>query len=185
MAYSKRKPVNNRKKMYFSIAGAMLVLLVGTFLFVRSRNHTSTVPSPATKTLADGSTVNLAPPTEEDKKAVDQHKEDLSNSSTPPASNTQNVTPIISSSGQFGDAIEVRGFVPGIFEDGGTCKANFTLNAASISKQSAAVKDATVTRCTNFSIPRSEFSAGTWTLTLEYASAAHQGSSETTKVEVK
>jgi hypothetical protein len=187
MAYQKRKPVKNLKKIYFSVAGIVLVVLLGTFLLVRSHHHPAATSSPTTKTLADGSTVNLAPPTDEDKQAVDQHKDDLGNQqNTPPTPSGQNVTPVITVSGQSSDGgpVEVRGFIPGIFEDGGTCTANFTLNAASVVKTSNAVKDATVTRCTNFSIARSEFSPGTWTLTLEYTSAAHQGSSETTKVEV-
>lgn len=132
--------------------------------------------------------IDLSPATPAEKQDSNEHKENTSqnNQPTPPPSSTSSVTPVIVDASQYSDKIEVRSYVPGVFENGGTCTVTLTKGSLQVTKQAAATEDATTTRCANVSIDRSEFSeAGQWTATVSYSSTAYQGSSKPTTVEVQ
>jgi hypothetical protein len=171
-------------KTKVALTGLILLAIVGGgFALTRLHHASANTNTPGLKD------VNLNPPTQQDKTAVDQHKEDLSNNSstTPTVSNgKQVVTPVIADASQYGDAVEVRSYVASIIENGGTCQITFVHGNTTVTKQVNGLKDATTTRCTNLSVSRSEFStAGNWSVTVTYNSTTATGSSETKIVSIQ
>lgn len=178
-----RKKLSSRFR-YLSI-GAIVVVVVATasgWLYLRSRpsKHSTSY------TL---STINYTPATPQEKADSNQHKDDIvknqdqaSNNASQPTAKP--VTPIIVDASQYGDVIEVRGFVPQITEANGTCTYTFT-GASTFTRQQAAVADATTTRCPAFDLPTSLFAPGTWSTTITYTSPTHTGTSDSRSFEVK
>lgn len=176
---------SNRRKWLLPLVVILIIagLASGIYYKQRTQNQTTSVESPNTST---GTTINLDPPTAQDKQAVDQHKDELSKQQTPTDSTGKKVvTPVIVDAGQYEQQIEVRSFVPEIYESTGSCTIIFTKDGSKIVKQVAATPDATTTRCSNLTVARSEFSAGTWTIVVSYSSPTAQGSSQTKTFEVK
>lgn len=147
---------------------------------------------PDTTQQDDG--INYGPPTAEELEDTDRHKEDLANlpDDTPPPSDEQKkVIPLISSAAYFddetGNRVEIRSFVPGIYEADGICKATLThATSVTMTREVKAVQDATTTRCSVVKIPQSEFSAvGEWTVTITYTSVQFLGTSEPKLVRVE
>jgi hypothetical protein len=164
------------------LAGLVLVL-VGGLIFNRWQDSKSS--SSQDTNQADDAEINLSPPTEEEIKAAQEHKDELvkqQNQQNQPTNGK--VTPIIIDAGYYDNQLEVRSFVPGIFEAGGTCTVTASKGNEKVSKQSAASQGATTTDCPVTNIPRSELSAGSWTVVVSYVSTTNQGSSETRIVEV-
>ena len=128
--------------------------------------------------------VNLNPPTEEEKQQAEDHKKDLSNppTSKPPTtpSGKTQVTPVITSATQN----EVRAFVQGVIEDGGTCSAILTKGPSSITKTSSGIANVSYTTCQPIDISGS-LTKGTWTLKVSYSSAKAEGSSASQTLEVQ
>lgn len=137
--------------------------------------------------------INYGPPSEEEKKETQSFKEDLGNQSdtpaiTPnPASNKKSVTPVISSWGQNRQTknVEIGGYVPGILENGGTCKLTLKNSGQEITESKVANPDAQSTSCGLITIVRSRLSAGTWTATLSYISSTSEGTSQPTLLGVE
>lgn len=142
-----------------------------------------------------GYEVNLSPPTEEEKKETQQKKQQVAedqakepdSSNTPPVSSDKATkTPFIVFVGQEGQTIELTGYVPGIFEEGGTCTATFMKASLRVTRQSKAFKDYNYTSCTPISIDRSAFQeAGDWQVTLSYESTSTTGVSKASTIVVK
>jgi cytoskeletal protein RodZ len=164
---------------------ALAVILVGggvAYITVKRHEAQQTPNSP----------INLKPATKQDKQRAEDNKsrivkEETSQNSQPQTTNTKkSVTPTITYAGQYGDSVEVGGYVSGIFEDGGTCTATFTQNGASITKTSSGVENANSVSCPAITAKAEEFSPrGTWKVTLSYSSATASGVSESRNIEVK
>lgn len=141
----------------------------------------------------DVETINYSPPTEEEKKQADKVKEDIvkdqeaiQSDNPDQNSDKKSVKPIITSAGQFDGQIEVRSFIPGIYESSGTCTVVFTQNNNKIERQVEGIQDATTTRCDTVTILREDFpSSGTWTVKVNYSSPSSQGESDVTSFEVQ
>jgi len=175
------RAITNKKILIPSII-AVVALAGGGVYYLKNR---ADEPKPT-------AFVNLDPPTEEEKQQAEDNKDRIvkeqeEQASQPPPSNggPKSVTPVITSAELYNGAIEVSGFVPGVFEDGGTCTATLTKGSSKITKQVQGVKNVSNTQCNGFSVPASELSAGTWSVTLAYSSATAQGSSAASTVEVK
>ncbi|OGL34605.1 hypothetical protein A3F65_00715 [Candidatus Saccharibacteria bacterium RIFCSPHIGHO2_12_FULL_47_16b] len=167
---------------------AVAVLIVGGFLFWLSNKGDDD------STTKPGTSVNLEPPTKEEKDQVQKYKEQLadrgsstSNTSQPStASGKKSVTPFISSWGQNqSNDVEVRGYVEGIYEDGGTCTAALTKDGQQVSQSRTSVANAQNTSCGLITVPRSKLSPSVWSITLSYSSGSYEGSSKTVTLEVK
>lgn len=179
----------NKKAIIIGLVALLLVAGV-TFILLKQRNNKSET-TPAIS--AQQETINLEPPTAEDKQSVDENKqriineqEKAANQPTPPAGSTKTVTPIIAFAEQSGSVVEVSSYVNGIFEDGGKCTARFIKNALSITKEVTATKEGRSVFCPLFSIPASEFAEkGMWSVTVSYSSPSASGSSEAKAVEVR
>jgi len=182
-----KKPVKRSKNPF--IAALVSVFLAAAIFADLWAHHNTPVqqvstPQSTSTSTTPTNTTNLNPPTAEDKQAVDEHKETISN---PPAStSTKTVTPIIVDANEYDGQVEIRSFVPGIFENGGTCTATLKMGSLTVTKSASANADATTTNCTKFVIPASEFSSkGTWSATISYNSANYQGTSAPSNVEIQ
>lgn len=189
MKYSKERSSINKKPQLIALAIVLVLAIGGLGLYLRNKSLSSTATAPQID-QAGAEKIDLNPPTEEEKRATEDHKDALvkqeqERNQSPPAEG-RTVTPVITNSGFYDDQVEVGAFVSGVYEDTGTCTAVFTKAGAKVTKQTKGIKDATTTRCANFIVPRSEFpSAGSWAVTVSYASPTAQGTSETKTVEVQ
>jgi hypothetical protein len=177
-----RKRILNLTRLL--VSGFVLLLFITSALYVLNTRRNSENEGTDTDS-SNSEDIDLSPGTVQDQQQVDQHKENLvkREAQDPPASDSgkKKVTPTIISA----SATSVKGFVPGIYESGGSCTAIFTKGSEQFSKQSAAVKGATTTDCTPISMTRGDFpSTGEWSLVLTYSSATAEGSSASQKVMV-
>ncbi|MEX2006644.1 MAG: hypothetical protein WD877_00485 [Candidatus Saccharimonadales bacterium] len=166
--------VRKLRKLYLNkrlalVVTAALLLLVGAFAFNQSKDKdvaTETAPEPY---------INLDPPTAEQKQATEEFKKSLAEDQprTPrtTSSGKTQVTPIITSvSGG-----EVRSYVQGVIEDGGTCTAIATKSGASlVSSSSIGFADATYTGCPPIKL---DLSGNGWSVTVSYSSPTSEGKS--------
>ena len=169
---SRKKPI-----ILLAIIG---VLLVGAVVAVWMAT---------TQNKGDGSGINYNPPTQEQKDAGQQTKEDNnkpqvgtdggSSPATPTGSDGKKaVTPTIVDAGSYDQNVEVRALVPGITESDGTCTAELTQGSLRVSKSSAATPSASSTQCAMITFSQAEFSSkGTWSLVVTYSSKESSGRS--------
>lgn len=162
----------------------VVVLIGASILYKRYSERTVT---PAESVQDSGPKINLDPPTEQEINETEAHKERLSNEAPRTTTDTNTygktkVTPIITSASQN----ELRSFISGIVEDGGTCIATFRQGSASFTKQSEGFGNVNTTICGVIQLDRSDFAAsGEWTVTLEYTSNNSAGISEQSKFGVQ
>lgn len=187
------KPVTNK---------ALIVVLVLVFIFLaitalELANVTNFTrgdnPAATTDQTEEQETINFDPPTDKEKEAGDEKKDEITKNqpdqepapSAPVEDNRKSVKPIITSAGHYEDQIEVRSFVPGIYENSGTCTVVFMQNNNRIERQVEGIQDATTTRCDTVTILREDFpSSGTWTVKVNYSSPSSQGESDVASFEV-
>lgn len=155
-------------------AAALLILLLAGFGIAKVLDDK---PTKETTTTPSGA---LMPATEAEKQESEARKDQIveeqkSQSST--QSGTKTVTVVITDASSSG----VRGYVQGVFEDGGTCTATATQGSQTLTKSSTGFENVSYTQCSpiNWSL-----SGGTWTVNLSYKSAAASGSASRT-VEVR
>lgn len=176
--------VNNKPTISkTSIVVALVVVLLaagGAFAYYHF-SDTSVAPQ-------NSSGIDLSPATEPEKQDSNERKEETAQQedTPPPAPGATSVTPIIVDASQYSDQIEVRSYVPAIYEDGGTCTVTFSKGSLTFTKQSAANKGATTTSCANVNVTRSEFAeAGQWTAVVSYSSPTALGNSQPKTFEVQ
>jgi hypothetical protein len=80
--------------------------------------------------------------------------------------------------------LEVAGFVSGVVEEDGTCRATARSEGRTATAKTVAIADATTTSCGTLVIPRAEVSRGTWDVVLSYESPTSNGQSSPTSVQV-
>lgn len=174
--YSNKK---TRKSLNTKLVLALLLLLlIGLFAYMyyndrKAKNQPITQSNPAGTEKFD-----LSPATAADKKAVDQRKEELANQSkentnTAPSSGTKKqVSPVITSASKT----EVRAFIPGIVEVGGTCTVYATQGSQTITASSAGFDNVSYTQCTPLKLG---LGGGAWTIFVTYSSTTSEGKSQT------
>ncbi len=173
-----------KKQIALGLAALLIFAGVATFISLRN-NDASRISTAPTATNEPGTEkLNLNPPTEDEKKQAEDNKEALvkqmDQEKQAPASSGEKktVTPIIVDAGQYNETIEVRAFIPEIYEADGTCTATITNDTHTITKTTTAVQDATTTRCPTITIDRGEFAtAGNWKAVVSYSSTTAQGNS--------
>lgn len=164
----------------------LTILLVGAVGFGVQRYFSSrnSVDTPKDE-WSDG--INYRQPTEEEQKTGDEKKRELSDEGNEAEQNEKdkpshkvkkNTTVLITDAAQYGDMLEVRSFMPHIYQNG-TCTLVFSQGSSKITKTAPAYADSSNTVCTNPEIKRSEFStAGEWKVTVSYESKDAIGKSE-------
>lgn len=172
MARRKRLFAWTRRSALLATLLVISLLAVGYFMLRDdkpnngSTDNTTTVPG----------YVNLEPPTEEQRNAA----RDETPSATPSQTGSKKaVTPIITSA----DSQEVRAYVPGVNEDGGTCTATFTRGQTKITASADGFSNVSYTSCKPIKV--SGLTAGSWSVVVGYSSVAAEGQSQSTNVEVK
>ena len=178
----------SRRKIAVSAVTVVLLLAgsVAAFNYSNSRwsNRATDGVDAGTVTNKPGTQkLNLDPPTEAEKKQVEDNKDllarQMTERQTPQAEGKKNITPQIIDAGQYGQAIEVRALIPDVYEASGTCTATFKQGSTSLTRTVAAIQGASTTSCTPLVVQRSDFStAGKWTVTVSYASTSTQGVSD-------
>lgn len=190
MVYSSKQKKYGHKRIIMLVAVCLLAAAAIAFVAYR---HWPGGPSPQPTTTQSPSTdndyVNMQPAAPAEQADSDEHKQaSLPNSDTSPtpAPSTQGVTPIIVDASQYDAQVEVRAFVPGIVEDGGTCTIAFTGPAGKVTKQVSANADATTTRCQNLTLKSTDLRpTGTWRVSVAYKSANAQGESQESNLTIK
>ena len=161
------------KKPIIILAVLLLILAVGSYYLLRKD---SSKPTPASNPAGVEKT-DLSPATEQEKKAAEQHKEDLSRPTPQPAttpSGKKQIQPVITNANVNG----VSAYVGGIFEESGTCTATFTMGNQKFTRSSVGFQNATNTGCTPINLTRSDFPAsGSWLVIISYTSNTAEGSS--------
>lgn len=157
----------------------MVLILLGGGWAVMLRKEKTSELVPTGPDTSDLSYVNLRPPTEEETKQAEDNKEEIirrENNNPPPAptpSGKKQVTPIITSANHN----EVRAYVPGIFEEGGTCTATATKGTTTVAATSEGFQNSNYTSCApiNFVSP---LNGNGWSIVVNYSSSASEGKSK-------
>lgn len=198
--YQKRKLVKRSKKkklLLFVLAGILVIL--GTLLVLEKTHKINLISTKAaspksTVTPAEGKDINLDPPTDEEKQAGNEQKDEIAQEKQqqqtappPSSSNKKSVKPVIVTISADNGQIDVRGFVSGVFEEGGTCTARFTKpGSAAVTKTTTGFEDYNKTTCSPFTFPATHLPAkGDWSVTLSYASAIAEGTSDAVTFKVQ
>ena len=173
------------------IGGILLVLLLGgttAFVFLRSDEQKTSV---APGEVREGNEINLEPATEEEQQQAKASKDkavernNLENQAQP-STGKKSVKPVITYLGQVDQEVRINAYVPGVFEDGGTCTAVLTQSGSRVTGSSTAFGNVSTTNCPPVTIPRSQFpNGGDWQLVVEYNSSTATGISDTDKVNIQ
>jgi cytoskeletal protein RodZ len=175
-----KKPKN--KKLLIVTLVLIVVAGIGLFVFYQNTKNSESEPQ------VSDPTINLDPPTEEDLKRAADNKEQIvadqekNNNRTQTASS---VKPVITYADQYGDTIEVGGYIS-LFEENGTCTATFTQGAKRITKSVKAVRNAQSTDCPVMAVPVSQFNPkGNYSVTISYSSPSNNSISEARQITVR
>jgi len=173
----KKQRRGSSKKRLVLIVLLILLLATAGILAYKNRARDTTVDTESIVTDANG--INLDPPTEEEKNPA---RDDT----TPPSQNSpagpkQQVKPIITSA----DNKEVRAYVPGIIEEGGSCVATFTHGQDKVTATSSSFANVSHTTCKPMTLDGPLNISGKWTVVVSYSSSSYEGSSEPFTFEVQ
>jgi hypothetical protein len=172
------------------IIGLVIVLLLigGLVIYSYRKDRQSTQITSVGVVKPD---INFDPPTEEEKKQAEDNKSRLiekesQNQTQPSPDNKASVVPEITIAEVSGEFVEVGSYVPGIFENNGSCIAKFTRNSHTITRQVQSVAEGRATYCPLIKVPLNEFSEkGSWQVKVTYSSAVYSGTSSERSIEVK
>lgn len=184
------------KKMLLAIAIVILLCSSGlVYAYLQKIGPFRTSPAPEQST-----SINYAPPTEEETTSSQDAKKNLpadssdSDSSTPttPDKNTNSSSKKstnvgISYADIYNGKLEIRAFTNTVIEGTGTCAATVVMKdmeSMRITKSSKAFIDASSTVCEPLYIPVSELHKGTWKVSVTFSSPDHEGTSEIVEVKV-
>jgi cytoskeletal protein RodZ len=176
-----KKRKNKLTKLSKSLVIVVLVLVlgVGAYALLHNKQNGSSSSSNKSGNSSPNSNINYGPPTDAEKQETQSHKDELSQNnppSPPPTSSGKKaVTPVITSATHS----QINAYVPGIFEDGGTCTATLTKGSNKITKSSQGFANVSYTSCVPIDVSAS---GGTWTITVVYNSKTAEGSSQATQV---
>ena len=176
----------NMKK--YSIVILALVLLAGTYLFV-AQQRLFPFSGSSTNKQEDITAIGTKEKSESESKRITERqanpsKKTENQSDTPPMRSQDETTKklaanlVITSAGLYGGNIEVRGYVSNIVEEGGSCNYTFTSTSSTFTKSTATHSNPTSTTCVAAIVPVSEFSKGSWSVSIEYDSPKSHGQSQ-------
>lgn len=128
-------------------------------------------------------TKEFSPPTDAEKKEADQRKETLISQPEASSDNTtkKKVTPIIT----YADSVGVNAFVPGVFEENGTCTATYLKDDNKITASSKGFQNSNYTSCAPIKLNGALSLKGEWNVSVKYNSNNAGGVSEAYSFEVQ
>jgi hypothetical protein len=176
----------HQSRILLAALGA-IVLIAGTGLLYHRYNKSQAPGQPG---VNGQPTINYGPPTATEKQEGEQHKQDLidrerqQNQNNPPGQK-KTVTPTITFAGLYEGKIEVSAFIPGIYEEAGTCTLTATQGSHRLTREVISFGNVNNTNCQTFSVERSAFPAtGSWQIVVSYSSTISSGTSTPKTVEV-
>lgn len=178
----KQKRTKKSIKRPALIAAGLVVIAALLYGGYRLYHHFATASNSMAQSAPDTPKVNYDPPTETEKQETEQHKSDIGKDGTTPApepSPGTSVTPVIVSAyyTKSSQTLEVRAFVQGIIEGGGTCTLHVVVNGETVlSKDSAGIANVSTTDCTPFSTSSYALPSGA-KVTVSYKSSVASGQS--------
>ncbi len=187
--YSSTQKNTKKRTALWVILTVVLLAILGLGVLELTHKVNFFGPEKVERPSVPDGTVNLEPPTEQEKELVEEQKETIvkeqdqpSNPApavpSPQTGTKKAVKPVITRSGGG----EVSGFVPGIVENGGTCTATFTSGATKVVKTSIAFANVSNTTCAPISYAGSGVQAG-WNVVLSYSSITSEGASDASQVQ--
>lgn len=165
-------------KKLILIAIPVLVLGIGGFVIYNRYEKPKTQPT----------VQNTAGQGESDGDEKDNpHKENQITTNQPPqpAGNKKSAKPSITYAGQYDTSVEVGAYVPGVFEDGGSCTLTLQRGDKKFTAVVNAVKNVSSVDCPVMSVPRSSLDGGEWQATVAYSSNSSEGTSDPRPVGVR
>lgn len=125
--------------------------------------------------ISDGTT-NLDPPTEQEKKETEAHKDELvrqaqEEKNQAKQTGKKQVSVVVTNA----TASSINSYVSGVVEENGTCTATMTQGSTVVTRTSQGFSNVGVTNCApiNPQLPN----GGDWSLVLSYSSANAEGKS--------
>lgn len=177
--YQSKKKSNSRRLSKALIAGLVVLavgLAYGGYRLYQNHNKPTTLKTP------DGGQASLAPATESDKQASEDHKDAIvkqnAQTNTPNSGTSKTSSVVITNKSTTG----VRAYVTGVFEEGGVCTALAVQGPKTSSATSSGFENVSTTQCAplDWDTP---LSTGSWTITVSYKSASTE-SKQTVTLEV-
>lgn len=167
------------KKITVIAIAVLLVGASGVFAYQKLRGEPESIATEPGQ--LDESGINYGPPTKEEKQQAEDHKNDVVNQmnveNQSPSSQKKAVTPVITYAQRVDNEVRVNAYVPGVFEDGGTCTFTFKNGDQTITKTTQGVANVSTTDCARLTFDKSELSAGSWQVTVSYSSGNAEGTS--------
>lgn len=186
MAKSKVKHLQRLKLTNRRAIAVILVvslLSIGVLVWARKDNPTPNSTDNTTAAAENGEYINYGPPTEEEKQQAEDRKNEIvaqnenQNNYPQTPSGKKQVTPVITGA----DNSNVRSYISGIVEDGGSCTATFTKGSEVVTRTSAGLADVSTTVCA----PSTNLSPGSWKVVMSYASAKAEGKSQPYNLQIQ
>lgn len=174
---------NNKKSIPKWAILSLVIVLLALAGFGAHKVLRSDAPA---STTATANNINYGPATEQEKKEAEDNKaaveQRAKTDSATPSSGIKTVMPVISSWGTDPDTknFELAAYIPDVYEDGGQCVLTLTKDGRILTRTISGRKDVNRTTCAPFTLPGREVTAGDWTASISYTSAAASGSSEQT-----
>lgn len=187
----KSKAIQKKTVLIIAASAVAVLLLAGSGYYIWNNNREVPNPDPNGDSLGY---VNYGEPTEQEKQQADQNKDAVVERQKleQEAANNQNtgqikqVTPQISTAMQNGQEVLVTAYVPGVFEDGGTCTMTAQLGSQKVTRTSEGFANATNTGCAPFRLSRGDFpQAGNWTVVVQYTSNTAKGVSSEKQLSIQ
>jgi hypothetical protein len=178
---SKRAGIKSPRAKKLIVILIAVLMLIGIPIFVLERTNTINLIQDGTNVPSEEDGINYGPPTEEDKKSTEDHKDDIVKNQDSQGQSGNNgssttkkaVKPVIGSV----SSTDVRTIIPEVIENGGTCTATFTrAGQATVTKSATAVANAQNTIC-NVSFSGTPVGTG-WKVTVLYQSSTSEGTSD-------
>ncbi len=183
MPYKTKQLASRLSRKTITAAAIVLLLLVSGMFFALNKINASSAfdiaakgAGPATYQNEPGKQkLNLEGPTATERQQSEDNKDELVKQikaeSTPASSGKQSVKPQIVDAGQYEQSVEVRSFIPGLTESGGTCTATFSQGDTIFTRSTSSLTDAKTTQCARFIVSRNDFTTpGRWFVNVNYSS---------------
>lgn len=183
--YSKNKKAQKYNKKAIILFSIVAITAIGLVVYGLNRHNNQRIETATTSGIQEvDENIAYAPASEEERQQVADNKERIVNELSKDDALEQGeravVSPIITSSQLINNTLEVRGYVAGVVEDGGTCALAISRGSERIVRTTQGIADATTTICEPFAITASEFDfSAPANIILTYQSDRAQGTSQT------
>jgi len=167
MKLSKHK---NKKPLILIAAAGVLVVAAGVYALLHAAQNKQNIQQTPTQSSPPRKVgeVDYSPPTDQDKKAQDEQKNQIIQQATQPSNSPSTIAVSISRASQpsAGQPLDVRTIVSGTTD--GTCNVTLSKDGQpTVEKSFAITIQATYATCANTQIAANDFSAsGTWKLQI-------------------